>query len=206
MNQKGFTLIEMMVGLVIAMICMIMMLMLFKQTTQIGISSSQDAEYDAQIRTGLLVSQKLAQNAGYGSGKSNDITIGKINNNTAVFWRFIPDVSSITYQCQGIFEKITPDGKSQLHRLILVKRSCDTTTDFNDNNWQDDQIIVAFRSSSTTPVFSFALNTSKCTPFGIDKDNSKGLKQLMLTALREHMSGTGGAIQQAVCLNNIIYA
>ncbi|WP_180028305.1 PilW family protein [Acinetobacter sp. YH16032] len=206
MSQKGFTLIELMVGLVIALLCMIMMLMLFKQTTQIGINSSQDSEYDAQIRTGLLVAQKLIQNAGYGTGNSNDIVSGTFYSNPAIFWRFIPNIGTTptTYQCQGLAEKISDDGNSKLHRLVLLKRNCGSDTDLTDANWLEDQVIVAFRSSSSSPIFSYALNAGKCTPYGIDKNNSNGLKKLTITAQREHMTGTGGSIRNTVCLNNII--
>ena len=67
MPKNGFTLVELMVGLVIGMLCMIMMLMLFKQVSHISLQSSQDAEYDAQLQTSMLIVQKLIQNAGYGS-------------------------------------------------------------------------------------------------------------------------------------------
>ena len=203
MIEKGFTLLELMIGLVIAMLCMIMMLMLFKQTTQIGISSSQDAEYDAQIRTGLLVAQRFAQNAGYGSGKANDVVKGTFYNNDAIFWRMIPDINKtpITYQCQGLAESISSTG---LHRLILLKRTCGSDTNLTDGNWQDEQVIVSFRSKVTTPIFKYLLTAGQCNPYGIDKNNSKGLKQLTITAQREHMTGTGSNIQNTVCLNNIV--
>lgn len=203
MHQKGFTLVELLVGLVIAMLCMIMMLMLFKQTTQIGISSSQDAEYDAQIQTGLLVSQKFIQNAGYGSGKALDIKTGTYAGNASLLWRLIPNIGAtpITYQCQGIAEKVTQDGNAFMHRLVLIKKTCNATDTWETGTWQDDQVIVAFRSNKADPVFSYTLTTGQCTPFGIDKSADKGLRQVTINARREHLNGS---IKNTICLNNIL--
>ena len=203
MHQKGFTLIELMVGLVIAMLCMIMMLMLFKQTTQIGISSAQDAEYDAQIQTGILVSQKFIQNAGYGSGKTLDVKTGSYASNAALYWRLIPNVGTtpITYQCQGIAEKVAQDGNAFMHRLVLIKKTCNANDNWEAGTWADDQVIVAFRSTKQEPVFSYTLSTGQCTPFGIDKNASKGLRQVTINARREHLSGS---IKNTICLNNIL--
>lgn len=206
MKQAGFTLIELMIGLVIAMLCMLMMLMLFKQITQIGLNAAQDAEYDAQIQTGLLVSQKFMQNAGYGSGLSNDIQIGTHYGHSAVFWRFIPDLgtTSIAYQCQGIAEKITTDGNTKLHQLILLKKTCGSDpANWKNGTWEEDQNIVAFRSSKSAPIFAYNITLGKCTPYGVDKNNSKGLRQMTITAKREHITGTGDSIKNTICLNNI---
>ena len=76
MLRNGFTIIELLVGIVIAMLCMITMLMLFKQLTQVSVSSTQDAEYDAQLQSGMLTIQKYVQNAGFGSGQQSDIASG----------------------------------------------------------------------------------------------------------------------------------
>lgn len=203
MGQKGFTLVELMVGLVISMLCMIMMLMLFKQTTQIGISSSQDAEYDAQIQTGLLVAQKFIQNAGYGSGKTYDIKTGSYASNNALFWRLIPNVdsTSIAYQCQGIAERIAQDGNAYIHRLMLIRKTCNANNDWQLGAWEDDQVIVVFRSLKPEPVFNYNLITGQCSPFGIDKNATPGLRQVTINARREHVAGN---IKNTICLNNIM--
>lgn len=210
MYQKGFTLVELMVGLVIAMLCMIMMLMLFKQTTQIGISSAQDAEYDAQIQTGLLVAQKYIQNAGYGSGLSNDIVLDTSVTSPGLYWRFIPEIDQtpITYKCQGIQEKVTlnSDQTTYNHQLVLKTKTCNATNTWQTGTWSDEQVIVSMRSRVQTPIFQFSIASGKCTPYGIDKLNSRGFKQITITANREYLTGTGGSIKNTLCLNNILVA
>ena len=203
MQQKGFTIIELMVGLVISMLCLMMMLMLFKQISKIGVNAAQDAEYNAQIQTGLLVAQKFVQNAGYGSGYSHDIKLGEYQQQAAVFWRLIPNIGSvpIRYQCQGIAEKITDEGAVQLHRLMLIKKPCNSTDSWQEGIWEDDQVIISIRSTQADPIFSYALNANQCTPYGVDQNAIKGLRQLTIEARREHMDKT---INSAICLNNIM--
>jgi prepilin-type N-terminal cleavage/methylation domain-containing protein len=205
MKQNGFTLVELMVGLVIAMLCMIMMLMLFKQISQISMSSTQDSEYDAQLKTGMLVMEKFVQNAGYGSGHPSDIQLGTHFSNPAIFWRFIPNLDStpIAYQCQGIAEQMTTDGKSTLHRLVLIsKANCGNSSAVEDGEWTEQHAILAIKNSDAAPIFNYQIAQGDCRPYGIDKKNV-GVKHIQLSAPRQHMTGLGDRIQTTVCLNNI---
>ncbi len=204
MYKNGFTIIELLVGLVIAMLCMVMMLMLFKQITRTGLTASQDAEYDAQLETGVLITQKLVQNAGYGSGQAEDISIGSHNSQNAIFWRLRPnlELTPITYKCQGISETITAEESHYIHRLVLLKTTPDScgTGALTGKNWSIDQPIVAIRSDSNSPIFSYNLDGS-CTPFGLS--NIKNGKKLTIIGARLGLTGIGKNIQRAVCLNNI---
>lgn len=205
-RHAGFTIVELMVGLLIAMLIMAMVLMFFKQISQVSISSSQDAEYDAQLQTGTLVAQKFIQNAGYGSGNTDDIALGTYATHPAVFWRFIPDLAAvpITYECQGIGEEITADGSFFIHRLVLLtKAACGDSTAIESGTWAEYQPIMSIRTSRSTPIFDYQISSSGCTPFGIDTQNV-GLKQLSITAHRQHISaGIGSNTKTTICLNNI---
>ena len=205
MKANGFTLVELMVGLVIAMLCMIMMLMFFKHHSQVSMSSSRDAQYDAQLRTGMLVMEKLVQNAGFGSGQTDDIGIGTYAGHPALFWRFRPDLTEtpIQYSCQGFAEEIVAEGQQFLHRLISLNLSnCGNDTVFNDLSWESSQAILLVKSSDNSPIFEFQLSLGNCRPFGIDEHQS-GLMQLLMSARRQHGTGLGESIQSSVCLNNI---
>jgi Tfp pilus assembly protein PilW len=205
MKANGFTIIELMVGVVISMLCMIMMLMFFKQLSHISLSSSQDAEYDAQLKTGMLVIEKLVQNAGYGSGQLSDIATGTHYGNPAVFWRFIPDLSAtpVSYQCHGVAEQVVSDGAQKTHRLVILKKTnCGTSTAVNEGNWEEYQPIVSVKNTSATPLFEYSIAQGDCRPYGIDKDNA-GVRQLTLTAPRQHGTDLGQNIKTTVCLNNI---
>lgn len=205
MRANGFTMLELLVGLLIAMLCSIMLLMLFKQTTQISVNSAHDAEYEAQLQTGMMIAQRFIQNAGYGSGSPSDIEIGTHLNQPAVFWRYVPNLAAtpISYVCQGIAEEITTEGNFKLHRLILIeKANCGNTTAITSGTWQEAKALVAIRNTADTPIFQFSLSVSDCTPFGIDHHKS-GSKQINLSAARPHITGVGNQLQTAICLNNI---
>ena len=205
MKANGFTLVELMIGIVISMLCMIMMLMFFKQLSQISITSAQDAEYDAQLKTGMLVIEKFVQNAGYGSGQLGDIAKGTHYGNPAVFWRYIPDLSvtPITYACQGIAEQVVTNGAQKLHRLVLLKKTnCGNSTAISEGTWEEHQPIIALKNTSDQPVFNYDIAQGDCRPYGIDKNNV-GFRQLTLTAPRQHGTALGQNIQTTVCLNNI---
>lgn len=207
MHKNGFTMIELLVGIVIAMLCMITMLMLFKQISHIGVNTTQDAEYDAQLQSGILAAQKFIQNAGYGSGAQTDIALGSFAGNPAILWLFAKDLSAspLAYQCQGIGEEITTEDGQTVHRLYLLKKTaCGKTEAITAGTWEKDQSITVIRNSTTTPLYKYAMTSGACSPFGIDKSNAAGLKQVTLTAARQHMSsGVGQNIQTVVCLNNI---
>lgn len=207
MHKNGFTMIELLVGIVIAMLCMITMLMLFKQISHIGVDTTQDAEYDAQLQSGILAAQKFIQNAGYGSGQQTDIAIGSFAGNPAIVWLFAKDLSAtpLAYECQGIGEEITTEDGQTVHRLYLLKKTaCGKTEAITAGTWEKDQSITVLRNNSTTPLYQYTMTAGACSPFGIEKANAKGLKQVTLTAARKHMSsGVGQNIQTVVCLNNI---
>ena len=206
MKPKGFTLVELMVGLGIASLCTIMMLMLFKQSSQISINSAEDAQYEAQLQTALLVSQRFIQNAGYGSGSSNDIELGQHFNNPALFWRYIPNLNAtpVTYICQGLAEEIQQKNGRVVHRLVLIeKTACGNTTAISAGTWQESKAIVAIKHQDQQPIFKFSLGSSDCTPFGIDNDKA-GTKQVTLSAERPHLQGAvGSTLQSSICLSNI---
>jgi prepilin-type N-terminal cleavage/methylation domain-containing protein len=203
MRQHGFTIIELMVGLVISSLCMIMMLMLFKQTTQIGLASSKDAEYSAQTQTAHLVIQKLVQRAGYGSGQSDDIKIATYLRNPAIFWRFIPEVdaSPISYQCEGVAEIVDDLGHVKSHSLVLLRKSCGSEQEWQIGDWKETQVIVNIHNQTTSPIFSYDLSESACTPYGIDMHHDSALKKITIYAQREHLDQH---LKSTVCLNNIV--
>lgn len=206
MQKNGFTLIELLIGLALAMLCMNMMMMMFKQTSQVGLRSSQDAEYDTQIQIGLLVAQRHLQSAGYGSGQAADIAIGSFAGGDAVLWRFTPDITApTTFQCQGIGEEISLENGRQVHRLMILKKTpCDTAQNIEDGTWAEDQVIVAIKTGSTTPIYSYDLiDSSVCNPYGIDAGGTTAKQQITLTAARQYMTGLGESIQNTLCLNNI---
>lgn len=204
MRQQGFTLIELMVGMVIALLCMGMMMMMFKQVSQVSLSSSADAQYDTEIQLGLMVAQKHLQSAGFGSGQASDIAVGSFAGNDAIFWRFTPNLEAPTqYHCQGIGEEISQENNRYVHSLVLLtKTSCSGVGLVSDGPWIKEQTIVRIKKSDANKIYNYDLSTGNCTPYGTD-ENTVAKQQLTIKAARQYITGVAESIQHTLCLNNI---
>lgn len=213
MRKNGFTLIELMIGMVIAVLSMGMMMMMFKQVSQVSFSSSADAQYDTDIQIGLMVAQKFLQNAGYGSGQANDIVRGSYAGNDAIFWRYAPDIDQpALYKCQGISEKVDQEDGRSVHRLLLLTKADCTgagiawSTGTGASSWNPEQTIIAIKKTDADKIYSYELSTGPCTPYGIDEDDENTIdrQQITIKAKRQHVAAgdAGGSIQHTLCLNN----
>ncbi len=210
MKKNGFTMLELLIGLVVAMLCMIMMLMTFKQISKVSLESSLDAEYDTQVQLGMLVLQKVIQNAGYGSGNAADILV----DDNKLYLRFTPDLAIPTViKCQALtFEN---DVTNKEYKLFLLENTvnCGTTTSLNSIAWTNlnttKSPLITIKnkeiSATTPPIFSFSVQSltspQKCTPYGISNSNPSGTKTVTVTAQGQHI--TEKQIQSLICLNNI---
>lgn len=213
MKKNGFTLVELLVGLVIAMLCMIMMLMLFKQISQVSLESSFDAEYDTQVQIGMLVLQKVIQNAGYGSGHAHDIAVDSGKN--ILYLRFTPDITTPTIlKCQAILSHNDVENKEYQLYLLENTKNCGASADLKTSSiWSSTDTtkspLVTIKNknieATTAAVFSFKVEDlaggKKCTPYGISKDNPSGSKYVTVTAKGQYSPVK--QIQSSICLNNI---
>ncbi len=210
MKKNGFTMLELLIGLVVAMLCMIMMLMTFKQISKVSLESSLDAEYDTQVQLGMLVLQKVIQNAGYGSGNAADILV----DDNKLYLRFTPDLAIPTViKCQALtYEN---DVTNKEYKLFLLENTanCGASAALNTISWTSSSttknplITIKNKDISTTtpPIFSFSVQSltspQKCTPYGISNSNPSGTKTVTVTAQGQHI--TEKQIQSLICLNNI---
>lgn len=84
-RQRGFTMIELMVGLVISMVSVLAMLALYKTAATVTAASKLGANVDGQIAAGLVSADRFMQSAGY-----------KYGDNTATAASYKTDVVLIT--------------------------------------------------------------------------------------------------------------
>lgn len=202
--NKGFTLVELMVGMLLTSLLMITMLTLFKQVNFIGMNSAEDAEYEAQLEMGLLTIQRLVANAGYGSGLDDDVVIGSYEGNEAIFWRYAEDHEAmpLVMQCRGFGVKIETFNDQFKHRLLLLTAPC-TAANLVDEAWVVQQPIATVKSEEDTdPVFTYSLVTGECVPYGIYQGGVSGNKRVVIEGVRKHDFGVGNK-RRFVCFNNI---
>lgn len=215
MKQNGFTLVELMVGLAVAMLCMTMMLTVYAQINQIGSDAMRATEYDAQLETGVLIGQKLVQNAGYGVDPTTvttpNIVVIPVSGNTPVilYWRERPDITAtpITYKCSKVTETITPKGSQGFtHRLLLQEtNNCGTNAIDSVTYGASARTIVKIDStgsSSNMPIFNLNVGTG-CSPFGTSGMTGGGAFNGKLITITGKRLDISNPISRSVCLRNI---
>ena len=206
MRKNGFSLIELLIAITLSTLAVLMMLMVFKQVTRVSIEVTQDSDYDAQLETGVLILQKLVQNAGYGNGEFDDIVEGSFQGKSAIFWRFVTDLDEepLSYECQGAVELTTEENSLFNHRLTLLRPksgTCNAASELESLEWIPINIISTLKSEFEDEIFLYDL-AGACKPYGIQ--DIEGLRQLTITGRRLNIAdGLGRTIQRAVCLSNI---
>lgn len=201
MIKNGFTLVELLIGMLLASLLMLTMLTLFKQTSFISVESRQDAEYETQLEIALLSVQKIVQNAGYGRGEDRDISL----NNNRLLWRYAEDAHAVPliFKCQG-FDAEVDSGKNVLR--LLKANDCDDVTDLEDLNWIVEHRIASVPIDPNNPtqaIFEFELNDMSCVPFGIEQGSYIANKRLNIKARRKYNYGAGlESKKRSVCLVN----
>ena len=195
--QKGSTIVSLMVGLVISMLCLISLLTLFKAIVTTSVDSQQNAQQDTQLFNGLTLAQMLAQNAGFGFSSGTNVLITSstlaldnsisVASQKAVLWRYYTTINTPnTLTCQGIASVLN----NNRTKLILLKaNSCAQTSNLDSLTWTVDRVLAILPSAST---ISFNLTTQTCTPYGIGT-----------AASHSKLTITANTFSFPVCLSNI---
>lgn len=208
-SQSGVTLISLLIGLLIAMLCMIGLLSAYRTIAKTGVESRMDATHDTQLQNGLITSQMMIQNAGFGlegatNLKSADITVGSLTNVSALLWRY--KVGS-TVSCQGLAD--IPDSSKRKLVSLTVSTGCDETSDLDTLTWTTDKTLARltdFSGSNSQQVAYTVTQSTDCTTFGSVNTGSGQHPQVTLsakTSTQQHNSSALGSIQVPICILNI---
>lgn len=177
-HQKGVTLISLLVGLFISMLCILGSLTLYRNLIQVATESKIDTLHDGQLSAAMLTMQLELQAAGYGIENAgvNDVVRRKTDGSTdtiELLWRFNDD----TYQCRGLKEDAVTDAETGLiYRVLTLRQAsdCSGTMALTSMNW-DEQAVLAqwpvvagLRSYIETngTLLDFDIAAVSCSPFG----------------------------------------
>ena len=210
-SQSGMTLISLLIGLLIAMLCMIGLLSAYRTMAKTGADSRIDATYDTQLQNGLIASQMMIQNAGFRleAGTNAHLatetfsSIGTLTNVSALLWRY--KVGG-TVACQGLAD-IADSGKRKLVTLT-VSAGCDDTAALNTFDWTTDKTLARltdFGGSNAQQVTYTVTPDTDCRPFGSVAASSGKHPQVTLsakTSSQQHNSALS-TIQVPICILNI---
>lgn len=194
-NQQGFTLVSLLVGLAISMLCLMALLALFRTVIHTSVDARKSSILDTQLQNSLTTIQVLTQNAGFGypaSSIPNIVEVASIANvttNKAILWRLDDDIKTTTASiCQGI--------TYTENALILLKSTCSYDLPLaTGSTWEKDSTLAYFPTGTTV---TFELKDQPCAPYG--SAIITGIKVLKITA----SDSTGTTIKLPVCLSNIL--
>lgn len=179
--QSGTTLISLLIGLLIAMLCIIAVLSSYRTIVKTGVESRVAATHDAQLQTGLASAQIFLQNAGFGlegTDYSLDTPIDVDSKNIkALLWRYdnSTKIDGTKIVCQGLADVESLDSKKR--RLVLLKSdstTCNDSSDLSTFDWEIQTTLANLEDYSTDlsnpKQITFAEETPPpprvCTPFG----------------------------------------
>lgn len=161
MRNKGFSLIELLVAMAVSLLAILMLLMLFKQVTRLGMSSSQDAEYDANLETALQIIQKLVQNAGYGTGNEQDV----------LSYRLITPIENDNNTGSSTNETTeTEGGQQHTEELVLLWRTAAA-------DWKPTESAIASvddKNNGSEATEDNGSESDSNTPNGEEEDSNAG--------------------------------
>jgi len=184
-KQAGVTLISLLIGLVIAMLCIIAVLTTYRTVVKTGADSRIASNHDAQLQNGLTTAQMLLQNAGYGLEGSTHFKVKtsittRINGsnktiNPAILWRYKNGTEVI---CQGLADISNPENSKRLFVLLkatLNNGTCNDSLDLASSSltWKVQSSLANlqdYSSDQSNPVqITWAESASACTPYGSGK-------------------------------------
>jgi Tfp pilus assembly protein PilV len=199
--QYGMSLIGLLIGLLISMLCILASLSLYKTLIHVAAESKIDSNHDGQLAAASLVMQMEVQSAGYGiaNANTNDIVVNvPAAGEKRLLWRYSTD-NGATFLCRGLHE-YSETANSQTYRVlrvIKVSAGCNGTAALTSFTW-NTQLSVLGRwivvnngvTASGLPqyltdnstLFGFTLATASCSPYGVSGTTAVNHLQLTVTA------------------------
>ncbi|GAA4999777.1 hypothetical protein GCM10023206_00950 [Acinetobacter puyangensis] len=214
-KQKGVTLISLLIGLLIAMLCMVAVLSIYRTVVYVGADSRIAATHDTQLQNGLTTAQMLLQNAGFGldpTVRNVATTSISLNSTTinALVWKELDAIGG-TAHCYGLAD-IAVSAERQL--VLLKGTGCQSsgTVTYNVTAWSVERTLAHLHDYSADKTnlaqigFSGATastTTDKaCTPYGEGEINTVKHPNVTISA----KTSTNQTVNITVCLVNIVVA
>lgn len=184
-KQSGISLIGLMVGLFISMMCILASLTLYKNLIHVAAESKVDTVFDGQMTTALMVAQMQIQTAGFGidDAGTDDIVVqttpqaGSVDAKSELLWRY---QEGATVKCVGLVDEtvsVTENSESYIFRRLMMQQvdsGCNTTTNLVDMTWTPSSVLARWNRIGTLKtyinggnnLFNYSLATVQCSPFG----------------------------------------
>lgn len=223
-RQKGLSLIGLLIGLLISVLCILASLTLYKNLIKVATESKLDSDHDGQLASAMLMIQLEVQSAGYGipGATLSHIVKHEPAGVRQLLWRFTTD-NGTTYQCRGLREESADGGQFRVLKLIKVDSGCNSTAALNSFTWNATNPIATLGRwrvvadgvsgvglddyiSSKTHMFNFDVGNAACNPYGANSAATENRGFLTVTVPGSaFLQGAAGmtATEYKYCLPNI---
>lgn len=214
--QSGTTLISLLIGLLIAMLCILALLSSYRTIVKTGAESRIASTHDTQLQAGLTTAQLFLQNAGFGLEGSNNLLTTNIQVGSktisAVLWRYNNGTNII---CQGLTDIESSDNKKR--KFVLIQgfendngSPCNATLSLASFKWKVQSTLANLEDysndKSNPKQITFNQATSACTPFGagtVEDSSQHPLITIFAKTSTQKIAGLG-VVQVPICLLNIV--
>jgi Tfp pilus assembly protein PilW len=204
-TQRGLSLIGLLIGLLISVLCILASLTLYKSLIRVATESKLDSMHDGQLAAAALVIQMEVQSAGYGiTGADADDILVRIpaTGERQLLWRYTLD-NGTTFECRGLHESSMTESNGDKYRVLRVIKAssgCNGTVALGTLNWNTqlsvlgrwrefddgvaDQGLDKYLSTNST-LFSFSVPSTPVacnTTYGAIASPTVNHLQLRVTA------------------------
>lgn len=230
-RQKGLSLIGLLIGLLISVLCILGSLTLYKNLIQVATESKLDSNHDGQLASAMLIVQLEVQSAGFGidtPAADSIIRYQPSSNEIQLLWRYSSD-GGTTFECRGLVEEEdTTDGVFRVLKLVKVESGCDGATLLSDLTWEtanplavlgrwrvvddgsDTGVGLDGYITTNGTMFDFELTPNfTCNPYGANPSASDAhllLAVLVPSSAYLHGATGMGVTRYEYCLPNIYYS
>ncbi len=205
MKQAGFSLVSLMIGLLISMLCLLGCMSLQKSLVQVTLEARSDASHDSGLITALMQLERDLYGAGFGieGADLDDVVVD--SSGARLLWRSVEDGALV---CRGVEDVlVTISDEANRRELVRLRASgCNTTSDLSTLSWTPEQTPLArfinpAQTATPPAVFNFAVAVANCAPYGLGvQQEHVQIAVSPLTSVARHNSGTSSSYE--FCLPN----
>lgn len=214
-KQQGLSLISLLVGLFISMLCILTGLTLYKSTLRMSTDSKIDTQLDGQITSALLTLQLELQSAGYGvpGANASDVVKTTHSNKQVLAWRYHNGTEFI---CRGVKEFETGTSPKYRNLELITADGCSENVDLTTLNWAPADAArtligrwpvfggLATHMTSNTNLFTFSEPAFvSCSPYGA-LESAQHLQVAISAPSSAALNGASNAVDHSftLCLLN----
>ncbi len=175
-HQSGVSLISLMIGLFISMLCILSSLTLYKNLVHVSTDARLDTLHDGQLAGAFLTVQLEIQNAGYQIADAglDDIVKQTNGDSLELFWRY----NDGAFRCRGLIESKLIESGITYRVLTLVEASagCDEASALSGMTWGTEVATLArwpvrtglatYMTGRTSMLDIDIDDTKTCSPYG----------------------------------------